>query len=219
MVFYHFLPDPGKRKRFAYAFPIDSFPAEIITCPICKRTWKDPRKLYDTNITFHIGFTNNYFPDFMDAQAIDLVSSAGKQFLFQQNIKDLAFTQMPVTGISELSKEQIKGLRDRGYVIKKLHDEKPAYYRFSVGIGASLHKDYNLVWVDSGEGVCTHCGIGVGYELIDPLAPYFIKLDTWDGTDLFKLKEIGGLFCTENFKQSWEAANLTGAYFKEIETK
>ncbi|MBQ9966189.1 MAG: hypothetical protein IJO95_00965 [Clostridia bacterium] len=215
--------DFGRRKRYAYALPFDvnSLPSEKINCPVCKRTWNNSKKLYsDSSITFPIVFTNNCFSDYINGQLLDYVSSAAKEFLLKQNIKDLSFSQpMPVMGVSELSKEKTKELQDRGYPTKKLHDEKPDYFRFSVAVGASLHEDSNFRWVDSGEYVCAHCGYGVGYKLVDYLAPIYIKYDSWNGTDLFRLKEIGGEYCTEGFKKRWEEAGLTGIDFKEIEAR
>ena len=219
MKFYRLVIDEGKRKKFAWAFPPFETDCVPVECSVCGRKWNDSSYGMKKNIPYPITFTNNYFPDFMCCQGIDLVSQHMKDVIEESGMAVAKFAKMPVIGKSDFTKEQLKDLRD-DYVVSKLHDEKPIYYRFNSDVGAVLHSDSNVVWVDSGEYVCKHCGYGVGYKQKDYFAPEYIQLDSWNGNDLFRVREFGGAFyCTEKFKMLCEQAKFTGIEFREVEAR
>ncbi len=220
MLFYRLGIEEGRRKKYAWAFPPFETDDILVECEICGRKWNDLSEGIEKNTPYPITFTNNYFPDYMCCQGIDLVSQYMKETIENSGISVAKFAKMPVVGKSEFTKEKIKELRDDGYNINKLHDEKPIYYRLGTDVGAVLHSDSNVVWIDEGEYVCKHCGYGVGYEQMDYFAPEYIQLDSWNGNDLFKVREfMGAFYCTERFKKLSEEAKFTGIEFEEIEAR
>ena len=157
----------------------------------------------------------------MSCQGDSLLSQRALEFLEKQGLDVSTLHKMPIVGCSELTKEQKKALRDVGVNVKKLHDEKPSYYRLTAEKGADLHLDSNVVWVDSGEDVCKVCGFGVGYKQKNWDDPIYIQKSTWNGSNLFKVKEFCGpmFFCSEQFKNKWEEEGLTGIFFEEVIAK
>ena len=220
MIFYRLTVEEGKRRKYAWAFPPFETDDEIVECDFCGRKWNNCKKGFLNNTTYPITFSNNYFPDYLCCQAIRLVSQRMKEIIEKSGIQIAKFTEMPVVGKSEFTKEKLKELRDNGYNINKLHDEKPIYYRLGTDVGAVLHRDSNVIWVDEGEYVCKHCGYGVGYDQIDWFAPEYIQLDSWNGNDLFKVREfIGAFYCTERFKTLCAEAKFTGIEFSKVESR
>lgn len=220
MIFYRLIVEEGKRKKYAWAFPPFETDDILVECDHCGRKWYNCEDGFLNNSAYPITFSNNYFPDFLCCQALILVSQRMKEIIEKNDIQTAKFTEMPVVGKSEFSKEQLKELYDDGYNIKKLHDEKPIYYRLGTDIGAVLHRDSNVVWIDKGEYVCKHCGYGVGYKQLDYSAPEYIELDSWNGNDLFKVREfMGAFYCTEKFKKLSEEAKFTGIEFEEVEAR
>lgn len=220
MRFYKLFASEGKKKKYAWAFPPFESDDKLIQCDVCGRMWYNSAEGIEKNISYPITFTNNHFPDFMSCQGIDLVSQYMKETIEKNGIKVAKFSEMPVIGKSEFTKEQLKELRDDGYDVNKLHDEKPKYYRFNSNIGATLHSDSNVIWVDFGENICKHCGYGVGYKQKDYFAPEYIQLDSWNGNELFKVREFAGaLYCTETFKELCEKSEFTGMEFEEVEAR
>lgn len=221
MKFYWLLTDEGKKRKYAWAYPIDGLPSETIECTVCKRTWQNSQKSRELNRPFPIVLTNNVFPDFMSCQGESLISQRALDFLEKQGLDVSKLHKMPIVGCSELTKEQKRSLREDGVNVKKLHDEKPTYYRLTAEKGACLHSDSNVVWVDSGEKVCKACGFGVGYKQKNWDDPIYIQKNTWNGRALFKVKEFSGpvFFCSEQFKNGWEEEGLTGLLFEEVIVK
>lgn len=220
MIFYRLIVEAGKRKKYAWAFPPFETDDILVECDYCGRKWNNCEDGFLNNRTYPITFSNNYFPDYLCCQAIRLVSQRMKEIIENSGVQTAKFAEMPVVGKSEFTKEKLKELRDDGYNINKLHDEKPIYYRLGTDVGAVLHRDSNVVWVDEGENVCKHCGYGVGYQQKDYFAPEYIQFGSWNGNDLFKVREFGGAFyCTEKFRLLCENANFTGIEFEKVEAK
>lgn len=219
MNFYSISIDPGRRKKFTWAFPTYGFPVDKISCKVCGRTWNSFTGISEENRSFPITFTNDYFADFLSCEAYDLVSQRVKDCLETYKINTPKFTEMPVIPKKQLSVEQLKRFRDRGFSVNRFHDEKPVYYLLSAEVGAKLHPDTGVYFINSGTDVCIHCGYGVGYKRRSYLAPEYIQLDSWNGNDIFKVKESDQLFCTERFKNLCETTKFTGVCFDEIIAK
>ena len=220
MKFYQLRVDIGKRKHYAYSFPAYGYPTEQIHCSICGRVWNSSKKIYDDLLSYPIVFTSDYFADFITIEGETIINEKVKNFFESMKIQGIKFTAMPVVGRGEMDQQLIKKYRDAGQEVKRFHDLKPTYYRFSVPIGAKAHDDSTFYWVDEGEYVCKSCGYGVGYRQVDYFAPLVILLDSWNGSDFFRVQECGlQLFCTEQFKNMLEEQKFTGLIFKEIQAK
>lgn len=220
MVFYRLEIEEGRRKKYAWAFPVYGYPTKNVECECCQRQWKDFRPIYDEKLGFPISLTNEYFADVASCEAMTMVNEKVKQLIEFNNIKSVTFSELPIITQDELSNEEKKKLRDDGYNVKKLSNVKPKYYMLYPEIGACLHEDSNVYWVDEGEYICKHCGYGIGYKQKDYFAHEYIQLDSWKGNDLFKVREFAGaIYCTEKFKKLCEDAELTGIVFSEIEAR
>lgn len=219
MKFYSISIDERK-KKYASSFPAFGYPTEEIVCNVCGRKWSSFKKMYEEHRSYTIAFTNDYFSDFMSCEFDYLVNEKVKKYLEEKNIKNVRFAEMPVISKSEIKETMIKEISDKGYDINKMHDLKPKYYRLGSNFGAKLHPDSKVIWMDDGEGRCKHCKYGVGYYPTEFFVPECISLDSWDGSDLFKVKEfMGKLFCTEKLKLLIEEKNFTGVLFKQITCK
>ena len=220
MKFYRLSIDEGKRKKYACAFPAFGYPTEEISCNICGRKWNSFKNVYEQHLSYPIVFTNDNFTDFVWCEFDCMVSHEVKVWFEEMNIKNVRFVEMPVVSKSEMDSAYIKQLRDKGYTTNNLHDYKPRYYRLGSYIGANLHVDAKIVWVNSGDNVCSHCGYGVGYQPLEYFVPDCISLDSWDGSDLFKVQEyMGALFCSDKLKQLIEEKGFKGILFKEVQVK
>ncbi len=218
MIFYKVRYDEGRRKKFTEAIPVFGYPTEKRECEVCNRTWHSFRKMYDENLPYPISFIRDNFVDFISCEAFILVSENAKCIMEKFGINTPLYSKMTGVAKSELTAEKIKDLRDRGRNVSRLTEVTPTYYSLSAEIGAQMHEDLNYKWVDTGNGVCKHCGRGVGYEPDDCFAPDCISLKSWNGSDFFRAKETGRcLFCTENFKKFYKEQNFKGLRFEEIE--
>lgn len=223
MNFYHLLTDCGRRKRYAWSFPANGYPREVVSCEKCKRKWLSYDKLYEENLPFQVVFTGNYFSDFLSCEGIKLVNDRVKECLESNGIKAPSFSKMSVLTRKEMTEEQLKKYRRRkGYdIVRKFHDEEPVYYKLSAEIDAKYHVDSNIFLNDSGKDVCVHCGYGVSYQKIENYNdPDYIDISSWGGNDIFRVTGFGmGLYCTEKFKNLCEEQGFTGILFREIEAR
>ena len=220
MKFYRLSTDEGRPKKYAWAFPTYGYPTQTVECDICGRSWNTFENIFDKNISFSITFTNNHFADFIACEAFHMTNQSVKNWCESNGISSVIFTKMPIIGKSEFTKEALKSCRERGYNTAKFHDEKPVYYMLSATVGAKLHPDSGVQWVDKGDWVCPHCGYGVGYKKEDYGKPDCIELSSWNGNDLFKVREYDAtLFCTEKFKHMCQDARVSGIIFDEIVAK
>ena len=222
MKFYAICDDEGKgkRKKYAWAFPVYGYPTKKIVCERCNRQWNDFRPIYEERLGFPIALTNEYFADIAGCEAMTMVNEKVKLLIESNSIQSVTFSKMPVITQDKLSNEEKKKLRDEGYNVKNLSNINTQYYMLYPEIGANLHESSNFKWVDEGEYVCKHCGYGVGYELKDYSAPYYIKQSSWNGNDVFRIKELmGSIVCTEKFKDLLIENDVSGVCFKEIEAR
>ena len=222
MKFYAICDDEGKgkRKKYAWAFPVYGYPTKKIVCERCNRQWNDFRPIYEERLGVPIALTNEYFADIAGCEAMTMVNEKVKLLIESNSIQSVTFSKMPVITQDKLSNEEKKKLRDEGYNVKNLSNINTQYYMLYPEIGANLHESSNFKWVDEGEYVCKHCGYGVGYELGDYLAPYYIKESSWNGTDIFRIEELmGSIFCTEKVKKLFVENDVSGVLFKEIEAR
>ncbi len=218
--FYKLFTDEGKRKKYAWAFPAFGYPTEEINCNVCGRKWNSFKKIFEQHLSYPIVFTNDNFTDFISCEADYMVSQEVKEWFEEINVKNVRFAEMSVISKSEMDTIYIKQARDKGYNVNRFHDIKPRYYRLGSYIGAELHKDSKVVWVDKGDDICPHCGYGVGYRPLEYFAPDYILFDSWNGSDLFKVQEYAGtLFCTEKLKLLIEEKEFKGILFEEIQAK
>ena len=219
MKFYSICTNPGRRKKYTWAFPTFGFPTDKISCKICGRSWNSFANILKEHRPFPITFTNNYFADFISCEGYDLVNQRFKDFMAEHQIRSPKFVEMPIVTKSQLSESDLKERRDKGFDIKRFHDETPTYYLLDAEVGAELHPDTDVFWRDFGPDVCTYCGYGVGYRRKSYLAPEYIQRNSWNGNDIFKVKEFDCLYCTEKFKTLCEQAKITGIEFDEIISK
>ena len=220
MKFYQILTDEGRRKKYAWAFPVYGYPIKKIICEQCEREWNDFKSIYDEKVGFPISLTNEYFADIATCEGMTMANEKVKQLIEANNMGTVAFSEMSVVAQDELSSEKKKKLRDDGYNVKRLSNAKPKYYMLYPEIGACLHPDSNFKWIDEGEDICKHCGYGVGYKPKDYSAPYYIEQRSWNGNEVFRIKELmGSIVCTERFKDLLIENDVTGVYFEEIEAR
>ncbi len=220
MRFYKMLSDEGKRKKYAWAFPAYGYPTKTISCNQCHRVWNSFAPIFENKLAFPILLTNEHFADMTSCEAMLMANEKVKQIIQSNNIKTVTFSEMPVILQDELSYEQKKELRDKGYNVTKISNIKERYYMIYTEIGAKLHKDSNFEWIEEGEDVCKHCGYGVGYKPKDYFDPYYIELDSWNGDDIFRVEELTGTkICTEKFMSLCKENNVTGILFEEIIAK
>lgn len=219
MRFYRLSVDAGKHKRFAWVFPPYDRAGKIINCSICGQSWLDVSGMYSEHLSYPVTFVGNNFADLIcGGGGDDLISYRLKCFLESVDGCYAKFVEMPIVKKSDFSEEELKAFRRRGYDTKKFHDETPLYYRMDLEVGANLHIKSNYEWVDSGSDFCKFCGYGVGYKLKDYLAPYYIDKKTWNGSPLFRLRELGLTnICTEEFKSECEKNGFSGMQFDEVQ--
>lgn len=226
MKFYQISLDEGKREKYAYARTYIDLPEDIRTCSMCGRLvdWNYDYYLNNNVESFSIILTNEHFPDYTYCDSYsglhDVISERCIELLDKEGFN--AYTTVKLTTISreEMSEEKIKAFRDSQGLrkAKLISNLKPIYYRILAEIGAELHDDSNRIWRDG----CKNCGTGSGYwpKDNDYFAPMFIKSSSWNGNDIFRVKETAlTTYCTERFNDFFKDNKLTGIKFDEVEAR
>jgi predicted Zn-ribbon and HTH transcriptional regulator len=214
MKFYRLSTDEGKKKKYAFGILISDYPSKTIKCPSCHREWRKELLLEkETNLT--ICLSNSYYADFSGVVYHTLISEKAKDIFYDTQIKGYTLGEMEILKKEEVPQETIKELRDEGYKVKNISDNPPRYYRLFVEIGARLHPKSEVI----PNGYCKDCGyedyVTKGEDYVDPFHPLYIKHDSWNGNDLFMVKELGGaIFCSQRFVDIYTETKLTGLLFK-----
>lgn len=204
-------------KKYTYAIPTFGYPTKTIKCPICNRKWNSFENLVKYNLSYPVTFVNNNFADFIYCEACIMVSKRVKKIIENERICSPTFVQMPVIPRNDIPEEVLKKHSDMGCDVDEFLNENVVYFKMSADVGANLHSDSNVVWIDSEESVCQYCGYGIGYQQKKPFLPYYIELTSWNKQDLFRVKEFGwALFCTEKFKKLCEEQHFVGVKFKRV---
>ncbi len=213
MSFYKLYIEEGKKKKYATGILITDYISKIINCDLCGRTRKIAA-LLDKDSDLQIALTNSYFADFFNVEYHTIVSEKAKEVLILENIQGYELGVLKIVSKSEILSKKIKDLRDSGYKVKDISDDPPIYYRLFVQVGAELHEESNIVLVEE----CNSCD----YHKYMPkdndyFHPNYIKVDSWNGNDIFRVKESSSaIYCSERFVEIYNKHKLSGLRFKEI---
>lgn len=120
----------------------------------------------------------------------DIAFSCGSgEMLFTERFKRL-FEESGLTGLSFQGKATIEKIKCMKGVRKKNLPVMPVYYFAYVSIGNAVvnHQLSNTLFDPGGEPTCNYCRAG----LIRKIGPLVIEENSWDGTDIFVPRGIGG---------------------------
>lgn len=213
MDFYRLSTDEGKQKKFAYGIGLDEYPQRLITCDICGREWKKGM-LLDEDTLLSICLSNEFYPDFLNVISHTLVSEKAKDVLAQETITGYKLGIIDIIPRDEIPPAKTKKLRQSGYNVKKISNNPPNYYRLFAERSAELHIKSEVFF----EQECTACGYRK-FVKTDPFKQEYIRKDSWNGSDLFMVKEFGAvIYCTERFVETYQKHNLTGLLFRRVES-
>lgn len=213
MNFYRLSTNEGKKKKYAFGILISDYPSRIIKCLSCHREWRDDLLLEkETNLT--ICLSNIHYADFIDVVYHTLISAKARETFCNKQIKGYSLGNIIIQKKEEVQQETIIELRNDGYKVQNISDNPPKYYRLFVEIGAELHPESEVILT----GKCNDCDfeeyITKGEDYVDPFHPLYIKDDSWNGNDLFMVKELrGAIFCSQRFVDIYTEARLTGLLF------
>lgn len=218
MEFYALSIDEGQRKKFAYGVLVDDYPNEEVICTHCGREWDKDLLIHD-DIALEIVLSNNYYSDFLGVIYHVLISDKVYNLLKNEKVTGFHLKDVVIKSVLDLSSEKLKELSKRGYIVKKFSHEKPLYYRLLVDGNAQAHKNSEVILTE----FCEICGFElyttIGKSYIDPFHPIYIDMQTWNGDDLFLVKELGSrIFCTEKFKNIYNNNNLSGLIFDKVKS-
>jgi len=117
------------------------------------------------------------------------------------------FEETDLTGLEFIGEAEVVKLICRWGVKKKQLTEPPQYYvaRLKYGCAAIDHEKSGAVFETGEEPTCDYCRSG----LIKRYPKIIIDENTWDGTDIFLARGIGGMRTTsQRFKDWWDSCDF-----------
>lgn len=208
MKFYKFIHDEGSRRKFSEA--VGDYPTQEITCSVCGRTYSS--FISDNSIPYKVYLTNENYADFV-WEYYQLISESAKVLLQAEEINGYVLDQIIMRGRNDLTKDEIKELKESRYKVENVPVSPPPYYRIIIKHKASLHEKSNIYLKE----YCDVCG----YKKYDSDVGFlerkcFIDSCSLNGDDIFGLEGVGGIYCNERFIDVYKKNKLTGLMFEEV---
>ncbi|MDD7792997.1 hypothetical protein [Clostridium sp. 'White wine YQ'] len=215
-MFYRLFIDEGKRKKYAYGILLNDYPVQRINCGVCNRVW-DKDMLLTLKPEFELVLSNDNLPDFLGLLILDLISEKTKQVFEESEITGYKLFKTNCLKKDEISKEKLKSLAEDGFNKNKISNLVQNYYFLDVSIGAELDSKTEIIVQE----YCNSCGYvkyrTEGKTFIDPAHPIYIKKASWNGNDIFRIKELGNtIFCTQKIVDLCKEHKLMGIGFEKI---
>ncbi|MDR2171939.1 MAG: hypothetical protein LBP59_17480 [Planctomycetaceae bacterium] len=162
-------------------------------CPQCGKYYAGKEWLPPYNIELEM-FTKQYG---------NVVMGAGGIIIVDNYFKD-CFEKTNFTGLEFIGNVNIVKFLCRPCVQKKSLGDPPQYYltKIKYGCAAMDHKESKSVFEIGKQPTCNYCRLGgiIRYSRI------VIDENTWDGTDVFFIRGIGGTIVTsQKFKDWWDS--------------
>lgn len=219
MEIYAISVDEGRKKKFSFGIIIGQYPSKIINCRSCGRAWKKDL-LLEHDISIKILLSNENYPDFLGVMHHVLVSKVAMEVINNENLTGYVLKRIKPMSVNDLLSDEKKILRQEGYKVNNFSSNPPIYFRMFIDEGAMLHSESNVHLIEK----CIDCGFQsyatVGENYVDPFQPIIIDKSSWNGQDLFLIKELGArIFCTEKFVEIYEKYKLSGLVFEKVEIK
>ncbi|MDR2171941.1 MAG: hypothetical protein LBP59_17490 [Planctomycetaceae bacterium] len=117
------------------------------------------------------------------------------------------FEKTDLTGLEIIDKVEVVNLLCRMGVRKKSLGSPPQYYltKIKYGCAAMDHEKSGSAFELGKEPKCDYCRLG----MIMRYSSISIDESTWDGTDIFFVRGIGGTIVTsQSFKDWWDSCNF-----------
>ena len=215
MDFYEIRVDEGKRKKYAQGLLLSGFNLKEIFCNTCKRLWHEYPSLEET-MHLNIAFSNDYYPEFLNTSFNTLVSEKAKDVLSIEKISGYRLEEIEPISRDNIPESVIIKLKECcGAKINMIPNNPPMFHRLIVERSAELHLSSNVVLRER----CETCGYENYEKIGDVFAPEYIKRDTWNGNDLFMVKQFYAvIYCTERFVNIYDKYSLKGLEFKKTES-
>ena len=213
MDFYKIYTDEGKKKKYAFGILVSEYPYKKINCDTCGKEWRK-ELLLDENSSLQICLSSINYPDFASIIYHVIISEKAKEAIMYENITGYQLGTLTIVSKDEISPERIKQLREKEYKVQNISSNPPNYYRLFVERSAELHPKSEVFFEE-----CDVCGYRKYASHKDPFRAEYIKKDSWNGSDLFMVKEFGAvIYCTERFVEVYQKHKLTGLLFKKVES-
>jgi hypothetical protein len=136
--------------------------------------------------------------------------------LFMDKYFTNRFEQSGLTGLEFIGKAEIERIKCYNGVKKKSLGEPPQYYiaRMKYGCAAIDHVKSDSQFKVGREPKCDYCRSG----LIEYYPRVVIDETTWDGTDIFFARGIGGkVTCSQRFKDWWDSCHFNNGKLVPVE--
>lgn len=207
------MTNEGKKNKFAYGIVVSS--TKNSQCSTCNAKQND--YLHNDGINFKIVLSNENYPDFVLVANQYLISIKAKTVLLEENISPVDCEKFCINSKEDLSTSELKDLKDRGYNTSRIATHPPEYFTVNTPIGGEVHEQSNINLAYK----CPTCGhekyATIGYTYVNPLTEYYINESSWNGYDLFRIKQLGkSLFCTDKFVEVYKRYKLTGLEFVKV---
>jgi hypothetical protein len=136
----------------------------------------------------------------------NVVLGSGNDLVVDDYFKS-RFEETDLTGLEFSGEAEVVKLICRWGVKKKQLGEPPKYYvaRIKYGCAAIDHEKSGSVFHLKRHPTCDYCRVG----LIMRYSKIVIDESTWDGTDIFLARGVGGMITTsQRFKDWWDSCNF-----------
>ncbi len=166
-------------------------------CPVCNRYCEGMEWLPPYQIELEM-FTNRFG---------DVIVGTGLDLIVDESFK-IAFEKTDLTGLEIIGEAEVERIICRRKARKKLIGPIPKYYvaRMKYGCAAIDHEKSGSAFEPGKKPICDYCRLG----RIGAYRKIVIDESTWDGTDIFMARGIGGQITTsQRFKDWWDSCNFT----------
>lgn len=206
----------GPRSQYALGLILGDVPSRVINCPVCGRTWKE-LQLTSFDIPLRAMLYGRRIPDATWLFSVVIFKTLVLDNLRDKGLSGIIGKQISMVSGCQASSAELEQYIREGYSRDRMVNSPPEFSILIPEVGINLHPESQVELREQ----CEVCGYTkystIGASEMDPFAQHYLDLRTWNGNDVFRVREwANAVVCTERFVNEWKRGKYTGLDFSPM---